>query len=81
MGLIRLMVCVCCCHRVFRIIDDDGSKSLDISEFKKGLKDYGLDITDAVSACRVGLSTDGTELTPHCMCTALCFSTGRPGYV
>jgi len=28
--------------RTFRIFDDDGSKSLNFSEFKKGLRDYGL---------------------------------------
>ncbi|KAK3747591.1 hypothetical protein QZH41_015827 [Actinostola sp. cb2023] len=28
--------------RVFRIMDDDGNRSLDFSEFKKGLRDYGL---------------------------------------
>ena len=38
------------CYRVFRIIDDDGSRSLDFSEFKKGLKDYGVAVSDAVGA-------------------------------
>lgn len=28
--------------RTFRIFDDDGNKSLDFKEFKKGLRDYGL---------------------------------------
>eukprot|EP00040_Diaphanoeca_grandis_P042203 m.264395 g.264395 ORF g.264395 m.264395 type:complete len:211 (-) comp55932_c0_seq1:81-713(-) len=28
--------------RAFRIMDDDGSKSLNFSEFKKGLNDYGI---------------------------------------
>jgi len=28
--------------RMFRIIDDDGSRKLDLNEFKKGLHDYGL---------------------------------------
>jgi len=28
--------------RTFKIFDDDGSRSLDFSEFKKGLRDYGL---------------------------------------
>ena len=67
-GLINPVVCVCCCHRVFRIIDDDGSRSLDMSEFKKGLKDYGLSVSDAVSACHVELSGDETELSA---CTPL----------
>jgi len=30
--------------RTFRIMDDDGSKSIDFKEFKKGLRDYGVDI-------------------------------------
>ena len=29
-------------------MDDDGSKSLDLSEFKKGLHDYGLTVPDKV---------------------------------
>lgn len=33
--------------RVFRIMDDDGSKSLDLEEFKKGLHDYGLSVEPA----------------------------------
>lgn len=28
--------------RTFRIMDDDGSKSLDVKEFAKGLRDYGV---------------------------------------
>ena len=38
------------CYRVFRIIDDDGSRSLDLAEFKKGLKDYGVSVSDTVGA-------------------------------
>lgn len=30
--------------RAFRIFDDDGSRSLDFKEFKKGLHDYGCDV-------------------------------------
>merc|ERR1711976_435692 len=30
--------------RTFKIIDDDGNKTLSMSEFKKGLRDYGLDL-------------------------------------
>ena len=42
--------CVCVCvYRVFRIMDDDGSKKLDFEEFKKGIHDYGLLMEDAVS--------------------------------
>lgn len=33
-------------------MDDDGSKSLDLSEFKKGLHDYGLTVSDKVSCVR-----------------------------
>ena len=36
--------------RVFRIMDDDGSKKLDFEEFKKGIHDYGLLLEDAVSS-------------------------------
>ena len=31
-------------------MDDDGSKSLDFREFKKGVHDYGIDMDDDVSA-------------------------------
>ncbi|XP_072032233.1 calcyphosin-like protein [Amphiura filiformis] len=30
--------------RVFRIMDDDGNRSLDFREFKKGLQDYGVEL-------------------------------------
>ena len=30
--------------RTFKIMDDDGNKSIDFKEFKKGLRDYGVDI-------------------------------------
>lgn len=43
-----MMLCVVAC-RVFRIMDDDGSKKLDFQEFKKGIHDYGLLMDDAVS--------------------------------
>lgn len=50
----RLSEC-CCLHvvmvpyRVFRIMDDDGSKKLDFDEFKKGIHDYGLVMDEPVS--------------------------------
>ena len=31
--------------RQFRIIDDDGSKTLDLREFTKGCLDFGVDLT------------------------------------
>jgi len=30
--------------RTFKIMDDDGNKKIDFPEFKKGLRDYGVDI-------------------------------------
>lgn len=32
--------------RAFRIMDDDGSKNLDFEEYKYGLRDFGVDISD-----------------------------------
>jgi hypothetical protein len=32
--------------RKFRIMDDDGSKSLNLSEFKKGIRECALDLTE-----------------------------------
>ena len=34
-------------------MDDDGSKSLDFNEFKKGLNDYGMAPTDEVTCLSV----------------------------
>merc|ERR1712080_640447 len=31
--------------RTFKIMDDDGNRSLDFYEFKKGLHDYGADVS------------------------------------
>lgn len=57
------------CYRVFRIIDDDGSRSLDLAEFKKGLKDYGVSVSDTVGADSVvqggGWYCHGPMLTHH----------------
>jgi len=33
---------------MFRIIDDDGNRSLSLPEFKKGCRDYGLDLENDV---------------------------------
>jgi len=38
------LVTECCVHRMFRIIDDDGNRSLSLAEFKKGCRDYGLEL-------------------------------------
>jgi len=41
----RLYYKLCCCTcRTFKIIDDDGNRSLSLAEFKKGCKDFGLDL-------------------------------------
>ena len=34
-------------QRKFRIMDDDGSKSLDLSEFKKAMREMNMELTDA----------------------------------
>jgi Ca2+-binding EF-hand superfamily protein len=34
-----------CYYRLFRIMDDDGSKNLNFEEFKKGLIEYGLGLS------------------------------------
>ena len=37
--------------RLFRIMDDDGNKTLSFAEFKKGLNDYGVPLnTEAVGS-------------------------------
>lgn len=38
-----------CIHRAFRNMDDDGSRTLNFDEFKKGIQDYGLNMEDDVS--------------------------------
>ena len=49
------------CHRTFKIFDDDGSRSLDMKEFKKGVKDYGVDIDNAqAERCFQQLDKDGS---------------------
>ena len=49
-------ICSHVLYRQFRNIDDDGSKSLDYAEFKKGLQDFGLTFADDVSLyCRLNV--------------------------
>ena len=36
-------------NRTFKVFDDDGSRSLDFNEFKKGLRDYGIHLEPQVS--------------------------------
>lgn len=35
--------------RAFRVLDDDGSKSLSYEEFRKGIHDYQVGLEDGVS--------------------------------
>jgi len=46
---------------MFRIIDDDGNRSLSLPEFKKGCRDYGLDLEgDAVQNMFRSFDRDGS---------------------
>jgi len=36
-----------CISRAFRVMDDDGSKTLSAEEFKKGVTDIGLELSDS----------------------------------
>ena len=47
-GVVQLCSFQFRCRRTFRIYDDDGSKNMNYEEFKEGLKDYGLDLSDEV---------------------------------
>jgi len=47
---------------MFRIIDDDGNRSLSLPEFKKGCRDYGLDLeADAVQQMFRAFDKDKSE--------------------
>ena len=37
--------------RVFRIVDNNQNKGLDLQEFKKGLQNYGLSVSSQVCVC------------------------------
>jgi len=46
---------------MFRIIDDDGNRQLSLQEFKKGCRDYGLDLeADAVQEMFRQFDRDGS---------------------
>ena len=48
-------------NRTFRILDDDGSRSLDMKEFKKGLKDFGVVLEpEDIQAMFNSLDTDSS---------------------
>lgn len=48
-------------RRMFQIIDDDSSRKLEFSEFKKGVADYGLTLTEnEAKALFASLDTDGS---------------------
>jgi Ca2+-binding EF-hand superfamily protein len=40
-------------RRVFRIMDDDGSKALSLAEFGKAMQDYRIFPAEAPEVCRV----------------------------
>ncbi|XP_066922113.1 calcyphosin-like protein [Clytia hemisphaerica] len=47
--------------RTFKVFDDDGSRSLDFNEFKKGLRDYGLHLEpQEVKECFTAFDKDGS---------------------
>ncbi|XP_016422752.1 calcyphosin-like protein, partial [Sinocyclocheilus rhinocerous] len=47
--------------RTFRIMDDDGSKSLDFQEFEKGLENYGVSVgKDKAQQSFAVMDKDGT---------------------
>lgn len=46
---------------MFQIIDDDNSRKLEFSEFKKGIADYGLTLSnEEATALFKSLDTDGS---------------------
>jgi len=46
---------------MFRVIDDDGNRSLSFAEFKKGCRDYGLELeVDVVQEMFKQLDRDGS---------------------
>ena len=59
---------IICLFRTFRNIDDDGSKSLDLEEFRYGLKDFGLHLdAGSVQEMFSYIDKDGSgKIIPHC---------------
>ncbi|CAG5114128.1 Oidioi.mRNA.OKI2018_I69.chr2.g8198.t1.cds [Oikopleura dioica] len=47
--------------RTFRIMDDDGNKKIDFQEFKRGLRDYGVDLEpDEITEMYSRMDRDGS---------------------
>jgi len=47
--------------RTFRIMDDDGNKKIDFQEFKRGLRDYGVDLEpDEITDMYSRMDRDGS---------------------
>ena len=43
-----MLILVCILQNFSYLYDDDGSKNMNFEEFKEGLKDYGLDLSNEV---------------------------------
>ena len=60
-ALVILLITVSICSRTFRIFDDNGSKSLDVNEFRNGLNDYQADLSDSeIKQLFQAFDTDGS---------------------